>query len=105
MTKNLTLKELEKYINKRVWEAVYIKKEIDFLNFVHQIYFGEPLSEFYLNYTLDAFSEYKILNGSIIKAKFNSIKAGLNKMGLDYLVEIIMNEEEEKKKGIDGKFG
>lgn len=97
-------KEQERYENKIIWEAVVKNKEIAFLNSLHFDFFKKPLGEFYLNYALDALSEYKILYSSVKKAKFKSIKTTLDIMETDYLVESIINEAKKNKKGIDGKI-
>lgn len=105
MAKNLTLKEQEDLANMEIWKAIDENREINFLDLAHQLYFREHLGEFYLNYTLDAFSEYKILSNSIEEAKFKSIWAGITKMTFDYLFGNMINEVRKNKKSIDGKFG
>lgn len=100
----LALKEQDKYFNKKIWEAVTSKKEIAFLNFYHLYYFQKPLENFYLNYALDAFSEYEILYSSKNKAKFKSIKVTIDEMILDFLMKKIMSEFKNNRKGIDKKI-
>ena len=64
-------------------DSIINKDEIHFLEELHNSVFSEPLSEDYLNYYLDTFSIYKILEKSDNDSKYLAMVSTMAKMGRD----------------------
>jgi hypothetical protein len=76
--------KIEEKVKGTIEDSVRNGTELSFLDFFHRDLFGEPLSEEYSNYALDAYSIYRSEKVSEFDSKYLSVKMTMGKMCRDW---------------------
>ncbi|MBU2612592.1 MAG: hypothetical protein KKB62_02625 [Nanoarchaeota archaeon] len=83
--------ELAEKIEERVIETMKIavkdRTDFSFLDLIHRDIFGAPLSAEYYDYALDKYSEYLSDGKNKYNARYDSVRAALSKMVIDFFNE------------------
>ncbi|MBU2612594.1 MAG: hypothetical protein KKB62_02635 [Nanoarchaeota archaeon] len=91
--------ENEEVRNKKelIWDCIKTGKELEILSIFHEGKFNSPLSQEYLNYSLDFYNYFKEKGESEAYSKYMSVAKTIEKMANDKIFEDYSKKINERK--------